>query len=120
MKAAFLHSDDGIEEHLRAPEQKQLLTGNYQHSGLVHLQRMTSLQSLNLGYTKVSDTGPERLKGLTRLQRLNLEGTKVADAGLVHLKGLTRLKTLSLARTQVTDAGVKELKAALPNCRIAR
>jgi len=58
--------------------------------------------------------------GLTSLQTLNLYGTKVTDAGLEHLKGFTNLETLSLYGTQITSAGVADLQKALPNCKITK
>ena len=58
------------------------------------------------------------LKGLTSLQTLDLRGSQITDTGLAHLKGLTGLQTLYLRSTKVTDAGVAELKKALPNCKI--
>ena len=59
-------------------------------------------------------------KELTSLETLRLAGTQITDAGLVHLKALTSLQVLSLDNTQVTDAGVAKLKEALPDCRISR
>ena len=58
------------------------------------------------------------LKGLTSLKSLNLIYTQITDAGLVHLAGLTSLQGLFLEETQVTDAGVARLQEALPNCEI--
>ena len=45
------------------------------------------------------------MKGLTSLISLNLHYTKISDAGLEHLKGLTNLQIVYLGRTQVADAG---------------
>ena len=58
------------------------------------------------------------LKGLTSLESLNLIYTQITDAGLVHLAGLTSLQTLELDQTQVTVAGVARLQETLPNCEI--
>ena len=79
-------------------------------AGLVHLERLTKLQELDLTDTKVSDAGLVHLKGLTKLQSLRLRDTKVSDAGLVHLKGLTKLQELDLTDTKVSDAGLSHLK----------
>jgi hypothetical protein len=62
----------------------------------------------------------QHFKGLTSLDSLNLFGTKVTDVGLVYLKGLTSLQTLDLRRTSVTTAGLKDLQAALPSCKITK
>jgi hypothetical protein len=79
-------------------------------AGLEHLKGLTNLHSLHLGKTKVTDTGLVHLKGMTSLHSLHLGKTKVADVGLVHLKGLTSLQLLNLGDTQVTDAGLVHLK----------
>ena len=71
---------------------------------------------------QVTDARLERLthlKGLTTLRTLGLMNTRVTDAGLAHLKGLASLQSLNLTNTQVTDAGVNELKKALPDCRVS-
>ena len=75
---------------------------------------------VSLFNTKITNAGLVHLEGLTKLQTLDLQNTKVTDAGLVHLKGLTKLQRLSLSFTKVTDAGVKKLQAALPNCKMRR
>ena len=65
--------------------------------------------ALNLGGTKVTDTGLRELAGLKSLQSLDLHKTKVTDEGLKELAGFMRLQTLDVSRTNVTDAGLKEL-----------
>jgi hypothetical protein len=86
--------------------------------GLAHLQGLTALEFLYLTKTQVSDEGLSRLKGLTALRVLELDNTQISDAGLAHLRGLTTLDYLSLKGTQVTEEGVVELQQALPNCVI--
>jgi hypothetical protein len=86
--------------------------------GLVQLQGLTQLYSLDLADTQVTDAGLVHLRGLTQLHSLYLDGTRVTDAGLVHLRGLTRLRILYLVGTQTTDVGVQELQKALPDCQI--
>ena len=68
---------------------------------------------------KITDDGLVHLKKLSHLQTLDLTDTQITDAGLEHLKGLTKLEYLKLTRTQVTDAGVADLQKALPNCKIS-
>jgi hypothetical protein len=65
-------------------------------AGLVHLERLTLLRDLNLGYTRIT------------------------DAGLTHLRGFQNLRTLELWKTQVTDEGVLKLQEALPDLQIFR
>ena len=89
-------------------------------AGLVHLQRLKTLEVLALRDTKISNTGLVHLKTQRQLECLLLGGTDVTDAGLVHLKKLERLRYLQLFKTKVTDAGVKALQKALPKCEIIR
>jgi hypothetical protein len=65
---------------------------------------------LNLFRTQLGDKGLDRLRKLTKLETLLIGGTKVTDAGLVHLKPFTRLRKLSLFQTQVSDQGIAQLK----------
>jgi hypothetical protein len=72
-------------------------------------------------YVSERDFGDEEashLKALTSLTTLRLADTKISDAGLKHLEGLTNLEGLNLSGTQVTPEGVKKLKRALPACEI--
>ena len=75
---------------------------------------------IQLQRTGITDALMVHLKRLTNLQSLYFRGPKFTNAGLVHLKGLTKLEVLSLFRTKITDAGVADLKTALPNCKIEK
>jgi len=55
----------------------------------------------------------ERLPGRPVVE-VNLGGTKVTDSGLKDLKELKDLQFLCLAGTKISDAGLKDLKQALP------
>jgi Leucine Rich repeat len=89
-------------------------------AGVENVRGLSLLQSLDLSETQVTDAGLERLEGLTRLAELRLGKTNITDDGLVHLKGLGQLRTLYLWDTMVTDAGVKDLQKSLPTCKIVR
>ena len=95
--------------------------GNLTDAGLMHLKRMTNLETLDLKTcTQITDAGLVHIKDLTNLQWIDLTNTKVTDTGLLHLKGMTNLQELSLGNTKVTDAGVAALQKALPNCKITK
>jgi len=79
-------------------------------TGVHHLRKLTSLQTLNLFRTNLGDIGLADLKDLRQLRVLLIGGTRVTDAGLVHLRRFNRLQKLSLFQTQVTDAGIPNLK----------
>jgi YHS domain-containing protein len=68
------------------------------------------LVDLNLGGTKVSDSGIGQLSGLKGLRRLHLEKTGIGDEGLSHLKNLTELRYLNLYSSKVTDKGLPQLQ----------
>ena len=79
-------------------------------AGLAQLRGLAQLQELNLGGTKIGDAGLEHLQALGQLQILYLDGTKLSDAGLKNLAGLSRLQWLFLARTKIGDAGLRHLR----------
>ncbi len=58
------------------------------------------------------------LNRLTKLEELDLRHAPVTDAGLVHLQNLTKLERLDLRGTQVTEEGVRRLQQALPDTKI--
>jgi uncharacterized protein YceK len=49
---------------------------------------------------------------------VDLGGTKVTDTGLKDLKELKNLKFLCLAGTKISSAGLKDLQQALPKTNI--
>ena len=79
-------------------------------AGLVHLKDLTSLTTLELGGPQITDAGLEHLKGMTSLTSLGLHGPQITGAGLVHLKGMTSLTTLALNGSLITGAGLVHLK----------
>jgi hypothetical protein len=87
-------------------------------AGMAHLSNLASLQVLGLDNTQVSDAGLAHLSALEGLTVLSLYNTQVSDAGLPHLYGLRNLKELNLGGTQVSDDGCRRLREALPNCYI--
>ncbi len=58
-------------------------------------------------------------KAHTSIQTLGLGGTRVTDAGLAHLNGLKSLGRLVVGHG-VTDAGVAAIRQALPTIEIIR
>lgn len=85
--------------------------------GLRHLMGLTDLKCLFLLNTNVDDEGLGYLKGHQQLQILMLDGTDITDSGLVNLRGMTELDDwLGLGHTQVSDAGLENL-TGLPNQR---
>jgi len=71
-----------------------------------------------LGGTKITDTGLVHIQGLTSLQSVSLERTAVTDKGLTYLKPLTALRELFLKQSNITIDGYMDLKGLLPDCQI--
>lgn len=112
LMGAFRVTDAGLVylEDLANLQSLNLRSTNATDVGLEHLERLTQLRSLDISLPQVTDAGLAHLEGLAQLRSLDLSWTQVTDAGLVHLKELTNLQTLSLSLTQVTDAGLEHLK----------
>jgi hypothetical protein len=89
-------------------------------NGLAHLEGLTGLRRLWLGYTNVTDAALVHLQNLTNLEELHIGvyRSEFGDAGLVYLKGLKKLKTVALNYTKVSDKGLQDLQESLPNCKI--
>jgi Leucine Rich Repeat (LRR) protein len=76
---------------------------------LGRLRGMTSLQTLGLDNSTITDQDLEVVENLPDLRCLGLEHTAISDAGLKHLRGLAKLETLYLSETRVTDRGLASL-----------
>ena len=88
-------------------------------AGLKHLADATELVRLDLSQTsEVTGSGLAHLNGLANLEALMLNHSQVTDAGLTHLEGLSSLRILHLEATRVTDEAVRRLQEALPKCKI--
>jgi internalin A len=112
--------DAGLTNLKRLTSLKTLRLTQTKVTDLTFVQTMKQLEELTLNNSSVRDAGLARLRGLNRLRSLELVETNVTDVGLAQLKSLTGLKELYIGDTKVTDAGVKELQQALPNLKIAR
>jgi len=101
---------------------------------LVHVARLTSLNKLYLGSSRIrcdrlgelaplkqleylslkqlplDDAKLATLPVFPYLRYLGLDGTQISDQGLVHLARYPQLQTLWLDQTKITDAGLVHLK----------
>ncbi len=78
-------------------------------AGFAHLSKLTSLSSLNLYFTDITDAGLAYLSN-TSLSSLNLSWcNNITNRGLAHLSKLTSLRSLDLYNTRITDAGLAHL-----------
>ena len=93
--------------HLR----KLWVEAKFTDSDLGFVKSLTTLESLDLGGTRLADQGLVNLRNLSRLQELRLPKWRfVTDAGLANLAALTELRSLYLDGTGVHGEGLKNLK----------
>ena len=76
---------------------------------LVHLEKFTELEWLDVRVTPIGDEGVAHLAGLRKLKFLNIFRTNLTDKGLATLSGLVNLETLLMGGTKVTDVGLSNL-----------
>ena len=81
--------------------------------GIAPIGEMTTLRTLSMQQTGVSDDNVKHLKDLVNLEKLYLYGTHVTDTGMAQLAGLTKLKELELRATACGGDGMEYLKQML-------
>jgi hypothetical protein len=79
-------------------------------AGLECLAKLPQLRTLSLSSPLVTDAGLKHLRELKQLESLTLQHIGVDDAGLVHLRGLANLRNLDLTGTNVEGPGLVHLK----------
>jgi hypothetical protein len=92
------------------------LLGTIGDADIALLTKLTLLRALDLGNTRITDTGLNGLVPLKRLERLYLMNTRITDVGLSRLKERTALKKLDLRGTRITKEGIDEVCRELPAC----
>ena len=101
-------TEDGI-AHLRGWKHLERLSlrGTKVTSGVFeHLAYLTSLRSLDLGFTQIEDEGFEQLASLARLEKLSLGGNRLSGSCLPLLKQLPALVDLDVSGIQRVDSGL--------------
>jgi Leucine-rich repeat (LRR) protein len=104
---AELVSDQGIAVVKNLPHLKRLdpRGAKITDSTLQLLNRLTSLESLDIAFTQVTDSGIGQL-ALPNLKELSPGGNKLTDAGLQCLRQMPALTSLDLRGAQRTDSGL--------------
>tara|TARA_B110000116_G_C16656644_1_gene499843 strand:+ start:65 stop:829 length:765 start_codon:yes stop_codon:yes gene_type:complete len=85
-----------------------LSDSNITDEGMAILKDATSVETLFLTGTTITDAGLEPLAGLSGLIILHLPET-ITDEGFKHVGEITTLKTLSAERCKITDVGMAHL-----------
>ena len=88
--------------HLARLEHLDLSDGGVSGDALVHLKKLTSLETLLLPELPRGDDDLGSLASLTGLKRLGFSGERVTNKGLARLSGLRQLESLHLTRTSIT------------------
>ncbi len=71
-----------------------------------HLGELTTLRSLDIGFSRVTDDGFEHLANLEQLESLGFGGNKMSGVALPLLKLLPALRRLDVGGRQRTDSGL--------------
>lgn len=109
----FLNVRDDDLKHLNPPKVvKNLALGRTEvtDAGIKRLTEFTSLEWLDVSFTKTTDEGIANIDRATRLRRLNLEGTAITDKSLEIISRFSQLEELDLSGTKITDAGIARLQ----------
>lgn len=76
---------------------------------LAELTQLTTLRSLNLYASNITDAGLTHVANLPSLKHLMIGGLPISDAGLANLSVSRSLREVDLFMTKVTSDGVLEL-----------
>lgn len=113
-------TDDGLKhlDGLRHLTQLDLSDTNITGAGLVDVA-LPNLKFLFLERTQAGDAQLEMLSRFTTLHTVNLSYTNVTDKGLRHLGGVKTLRRVVVYHTKVTSQGANRLEAVLPRCDVS-
>ena len=79
-----------------------------------HLAKLTSLTSLRIGASVVTDAGLKQISALSKLEYLTIS-CLATDGGLSALKPLKTLRMLQMASPSTTDEGLNNLSEKMPS-----
>jgi hypothetical protein len=82
------------------------------------LRKVSSLRTLVLRRTALTESAVEAIGSLRQLENLDIRDNKnVDDRCLQHLGQLANLRSLRLSGTRVTEAGIRHLERVIPGVR---
>lgn len=85
--------------------------------GMQELRQLPGIVELDLRWAEyVTDEGVAAIKNWKKLKRLDLHGTKASDTSLEHISGIPTLEVLDVGSVMLTDVGLERL-AMLPNLK---
>ncbi len=92
------------------------LTYQFNNADMPMIATLTSLHTLGLAGSDVTDAGVKHLQSMVKLNELDLTGVKITNLSVPVLKKLCGLKLLNLTGTWINDNGVSAIQSALPEC----
>jgi Leucine Rich repeat len=88
--------------------------------GLAHLPPLPLLRDLAVSLNlELADGALTHLDKLPTLERLDLHGTPIGGGALIRLKKMRKLRYLNVSHTKISRNGAMELCAALLGCEIS-
>ena len=97
-------------EELEAPEESE--PARHENNGFDARDSgavCRTLESLDIGWAQITDTGLDHLASLTNLRHLTMGGNKLTDTSLQFLRQMTQLEYLDIGGAQRTDSGLWSL-----------
>ena len=88
---------------------------NVGDTGVAHLSDISSIEFLDLGWTKISDASLKSVATMPLLKELYLNNTGVGDDGLRHLEKLSNLQLLAVGQSRVTERGIADFTPKAPH-----
>jgi hypothetical protein len=86
---------------------------------LEQLSGLSTIYSLSLGKTDVSDVGLRSIVSLPNLHHLRIAGGRITDSGLTKLTACSSLETLHVnLQRDISPEVVERLRTQLPHCKI--
>jgi len=83
-----------------------------------NVEKFTSLRSIDIRFTSVTDRGLSCLKRVPTLTNLIVSGDELSEGGLKHLEEFPKLRQLSIWNCRISESGFARLRLALPDCCI--
>ena len=88
------------------------------NAGIEFLSRLTALHHLDLAYAELDDSTLPKLAPLQQLETLNLDSTHLTDAAVDSLALFKNLKSLDMYHSLLTAQGLARLRTALPGAKV--
>ena len=115
-------TDLGLRRLADAPKLRDVVIFNgcpgFTDAGLESIGRLSHLERLCVGPTKVTDRGLRHLHSLPALRTLVIQGPLITDTGVETLGQIRSLRDVHLFGTKVSESGAATLRSLLPGCKV--